>query len=51
MIAYIKGKVIDRFDGGVVLENNGIGYEILCSTAALNRLTTNGEGGVLPIYK
>ena len=24
MIAYIKGKVIDEFDGGVVLENNKV---------------------------
>ena len=46
MIAFIKGKVIDNFDGGVILENNGIGYEILCSAAALSRLTANGEGGV-----
>ena len=46
MIAYIKGKVIDNFDGGVVLENKGIGYEILCSAEALNRLSANGEGGV-----
>lgn len=46
MIAYIKGKVIDRFDGGVVLENNGIGYEIFCSSAAFQRLCENGEGGI-----
>ena len=42
MIAYIKGKVIDRFDGGVILENNGIGYEIFCSSAAFARLCENG---------
>ncbi|MBQ8726551.1 MAG: Holliday junction branch migration protein RuvA [Clostridia bacterium] len=46
MIAYIKGKVIDRFDGGVVLENNGIGYEIFCSSSAFSRLVEKGEGGV-----
>ncbi len=45
MIAYIKGKVIDEFDGGVVLENNGIGYEILCSAALLTKLSAEKEGG------
>lgn len=46
MIAYIKGKVIDEFDGGVVLENNGIGYEIQCSAGLLQKLLTDREGGV-----
>lgn len=46
MIAYIKGKVIDEFEGGVVLENNGIGYEILCSAALLAKLSAEKEGGV-----
>ncbi len=45
MIAYIKGKVIDEFDGGVVLENNGIGYEILCSSGLLAELSAKKEGG------
>ncbi len=51
MIAYIKGKVIDKFDGGVVLENNGIGYEILCSSAAFSRLVEKGEGGVFTYFQ
>lgn len=46
MIAFIKGKVIDEFEGGVVLENNGIGYEILCSAALLAKLSADKEGGV-----
>ena len=46
MIAYIKGKVIDEFDDGVVLENNGIGYEIQCSAGLLQKLLTDREGGV-----
>lgn len=46
MIAYIKGKVIDEFEGGVVLENNGIGYEIQCSAGLLQKLLTDREGGV-----
>lgn len=46
MIGFIKGKVIDEFEGGVVLENNGIGYEILCSAALLAKLSAEKEGGV-----
>lgn len=46
MIAFIKGKVIDEFEGGVILENNGIGYEILCSAALLAKLSAEKEGGV-----
>ena len=49
MIAYLKGKVIDEFDGGVVLENNGVGYEILCSAAAMSKLSANKEGSVLTV--
>ena len=51
MIAYIKGKVIDEFDGGVVLENNGIGFEIFCSSSAFIRLTRDKEGGVYTYFK
>ena len=46
MRAFIKGKVIDEFEGGVVLENNGIGYGILCSAALLAKLSAEKEGGV-----
>lgn len=28
MFHYIKGKATMKFDGGVILENNGIGYEV-----------------------
>ena len=51
MIAYLKGKVIDSFDGGVVLENNGIGYEVLCSSSAFSRLLEKGEGGVFTYFQ
>ena len=46
MIAFIKGKVIDEFEGGVVLENNGIGYEISLSACAFERLVRDTQGGV-----
>lgn len=51
MIAYLKGKVIDEFDGGVVLENNGIGYEVLCSASALARLSSEKSGGVYTYFQ
>lgn len=51
MIAYLKGKVIDEFDGGVVLENNGVGYEILCSAVAMSKLSANKEGSVYVYFQ
>lgn len=51
MIAYLKGKVIDEFDGGVVLENNGVGYEILCSATAMSKLSANKEGSVYVYFQ
>lgn len=51
MIAYLKGKVIDEFDGGVVLENNGVGYEILCSASAMSKLSANKEGSVYVYFQ
>ena len=34
MIGYIKGKVMYASEGTVLLENNGVGYETVCSGAA-----------------
>lgn len=51
MIAYVKGKVIDEFEGGVVIENNGIGYEILCSATAVAKLSANKEGAVYTYFQ
>lgn len=46
MIGYVKGSVLSYSDGTVLLENNGIGYEIACSAEAYARLTSKGEGAV-----
>lgn len=51
MIAYVKGKVIDELEGGVVIENNGIGYEILCSATAAAKLSANKEGAVYTYFQ
>lgn len=46
MIGYVKGKVMTNTDNVVLLENNGIGYEINCSVSAFSKLMESGEGGV-----
>lgn len=46
MLGYIKGKVLHFSDGTVLLENNGIGYEVLCSGAAYAKLISDGQGEV-----
>ena len=46
MIGYIKGKVLSFYDGTVILENNGIGYEIMCSASIYQKLIAEGQGEV-----
>ncbi len=46
MIGYIKGKVISYNDTTVLLENNGIGYEILCSASVYQKLIDQKSGEV-----
>ncbi len=46
MIAYLKGKVLSANDSSVIIENNGVGFEVLCSSSAYVDLATKGEGEV-----
>lgn len=46
MIGYLKGKVIYSDTGTIILETNGVGYEIICSGAAFAKLVTDGAGEV-----
>lgn len=46
MIGYVKGRVLSFSDGAVLLENNGIGYEITCSASVYGRLVNDMEGEV-----
>lgn len=46
MIGYIKGNVIFYEDGIVILENNGIGYEITCSATVYQKLLQDKKGEV-----
>ena len=38
MIGYIYGKVMDVGQGVLLVENNGIGYEVFCSASAFKML-------------
>lgn len=46
MIGYINGKVIANNDNTLLIENNGIGYEVTCSVSAYSRLMQERQGGV-----
>lgn len=46
MIGYLKGKVIYKEDNVLLLENNGIGFEVCCSAGAAAKLQGAAEGEV-----
>lgn len=43
MISYIKGRLEQRAEGYILLEANGIGYQIFVSAATLAKLPQTGE--------
>lgn len=46
MIGYIKGKVLSFANGTALIENNGIGYEVSCSSSVYRKITAQGHGEV-----
>ena len=46
MIGYVYGKVMNIDGNTLLVENNGIGYEIICSASALMRMNEKKEGGL-----
>ena len=46
MIGYIYGKVMDVGKGVLLIENNGIGYEVSVSATAFERMVREKQGGV-----
>ena len=46
MIGYVKGNVLSATDGVILLENNGIGYEITCSASVYQKLIEDKKGEV-----
>lgn len=49
MIGYVKGKLLNACNGVVILENNGIGYEITLSGEAYAKIV-NDKGGEVYTY-
>ncbi len=43
MIAYLKGRVIELTAEGVILETQGVGYDVICSPAAQAELQPRGS--------
>ncbi len=43
MIGYIKGKVLNVSVGVLLIENNGIGYEVNCSSSVMAKANVNSE--------
>ena len=43
MLAYIKGELVSMTEDGIVVENNGMGYEIKVPLSVMNELPAMGE--------
>jgi len=50
MFHYIKGQLVLKIDGGVVIENNGIGYEIYVPDNSTVYLAKDGDMVMLYLY-
>jgi Holliday junction DNA helicase RuvA len=46
MIGYVKGKLLQDFDGEIILENNGIGFLLTPSAEAYKEILAQGGGAV-----
>ena len=46
MIGYIKGNLLYYTDNTVVIENNGIGYEVCCSSSAFEKVLQDKRGAL-----
>lgn len=46
MIGYLKGKLLSYEDATALVLNNGIGYEVTCSSEMLAKLIADGEGEI-----
>ena len=49
--SYIKGSLIDKSDETVVVDNNGIGYEIICPYSISDTLGSTGDEVKVYIYQ
>ena len=46
MIGYVKGKLLAETGGDIILENNGVGFQITPSAEAYKEILANGQGAV-----
>lgn len=44
MIGYLKGNVLSANAGTVILETNGVGFEVICSASVFQKLANSKEG-------
>ncbi len=51
MYAYIKGTLTKRYDETIVVENNGIGYEIICPFILSSEFGPCGEEVTVYVYQ
>ena len=50
MIGYLRGKIQELHGQRMLLDVNGVGYELLCSLRCVERFSTNGEDVALVVY-
>lgn len=50
MIAYLKGQVLDAGEDHVILENQGVGYQVHLTSQTLQQLPSEGEPAEFHIY-
>lgn len=50
MIGFIKGEAVSFTENGVILENNGIGYEISVSSGTIEKIKKDGATTCLHTY-
>jgi Holliday junction DNA helicase RuvA len=50
MFAYIKGQIISKGTDSLVIDNNGIGYQIMASAGLLERFPESGKDALIYTY-
>lgn len=50
MYAYIRGKIVEKSNNYVIIENNGIGYRIFMSVTAIDKIQEENEGVKIYTY-
>jgi len=50
MIAYLRGKILSKADNAIVIDAQGVGYEVACSPQVVGALPEVGAQGELHIH-